>query len=668
MKTQLLLLLFSICISSFALGQKPKFKKVSKAELEKSICEYDSSANVEYLYHGCNVYFEYNQSRGRFEVVYSYHDRIKIYNEEGIGAADQIIKYYKGNKNADSEKISDLEAYTFYLEQDKVKDIKLDKDNIFDEKTSNYYSAKKFAMPGIKPGCVLDIKYKLISPYYFQMDEFYFQKDVPVYYSEYEISTPEYFNYNYNIKGLVALDVTEDRTPGRINYSYVQDVSTDLRVNRQRKNETLTFTTNIKKYTGSNIVGIKTEPYVYSMENFKSSIQLELLFTKFPNAGIKYYTKTWNDIASQLDNSKSFGDQLRKKYKKMDELLNEVADMDEESKIATIFSNIQKQFTWNSYNNAKTNKGIKNLIEEGTGNAAEINLLLVNVLQRAGIQAFPMVYKTRNAGYLNITNPTIAELNYLVAVIIQDEGVMYLDATDKNLGTDMLPSRALNLKGVVVMEKQGQEIPINNHNKGSKNEVFTLAIDGENLIGTYQQSTKGYEAYNARKKYKSSEEFVAHLQNDNIAISNAEVKDYNVVNKRISVKSDIKLSGHTQEIDDKIFIDLMVGQKKFKSPFKSQERNFPLFFDSKLSETKIIKIGIPEGYQVESLPEMLNIASPEMYVKYLIKSEIVGSVIVITLRNSINKTIIAPDYYQSVKSVFDGVEAKSKEKIVLAKI
>jgi hypothetical protein len=68
------------------------------------------------------------------------------------------------------------------------------------------------------------------------------------------------------------------------------------------------------------------------------------------------------------------------------------------------------------------------------------------------------------------------------------------------------------------------------------------------------------------------------------------------------------------------------------------------------------------------MPKALNIATPEGYIKYQIKVQIVGNEIIITLKNSINDTIISPEYYEAIRLVFDSAVAKSKEKIILSKL
>ena len=56
-------------------------------------------------------------------------------------------------------------------------------------------------MPNIKQFSVLDIKYKVVSPYNRSIDDLKFQFDIPVKKLNYKIDIPDYFKFKGHIKG-----------------------------------------------------------------------------------------------------------------------------------------------------------------------------------------------------------------------------------------------------------------------------------------------------------------------------------------------------------------------------------------------------------------------------------------------------------------------------------
>jgi hypothetical protein len=659
------LLVFSL---SIAVGQKPKFKKVTQEELELKKSSIDSLAKAEVLYSGCEVTFEYNQQKSRFEIVYRYQKRIKIFDGDFTDISDFSIRYYKGENNSNSEKISKLEAYTFNLDGKKITKEKVSKKNIYDEESNKFYNVRKFAFPAIKDGSILEVKYTLRSHYIFNIDEFYFQENVPVQYSELNISTPEYFNYNSNAKGVIPLDVASKKGYNSYRYSYTVDVGNRLSPKMERRNEKVDFIENKSSYTATNVPAIKNEPFVYSMDNYRSSIGHELLYTNFPRSSIKYYTKTWDDIAELLNDSKNFGSQINAKYKQHNELIEQVSNMGPNQKIETIYNSIRDQYTWNGYFAATTNDGIKDLIKSGTGNTAEINLLLVNLLQKAGINALPMVSRSRSSGFLNISNPTFSQLNYVMVAIENEGSYIYLDATDKNLTVNTIPRRALNLKGILINGKKGTEISMQNPNNGKENRIYTLSIEDQNLKGVYQQTLGAYFAFSTRSIYDTETDLRESLNSEQRSFSNIMVENYSNKNEDIKVKSEIIATGFVQNVEDKIFIDLQICDDEFINPFKAEERNFAIFYNSTYTNVDMFKLKIPEGYKIESIPENLNIATPEKLITVRINFIELSGEVVMTKKTKLAQTIISPEYYHAVKMVYDQVEAKMKEKIVLAKL
>ena len=200
MKNAILLLFLSINLTAYS--QDYKFGKVSKDELQEKFNSLDSTANATYLFKYRKTYFEYRQEEG-FVLVTDIHERLKIYNQEGFSYATNSALAYKSG--GVKEKVTGLKGYTYNLIKDKVSEDKLKKDAIFETEISKFRDEVKFTMPNIKNGSVIEYKYKIVSPFATNVDEFVFQHDIPVKKIEASFEAPEYYNFKLNAKGYLNI-------------------------------------------------------------------------------------------------------------------------------------------------------------------------------------------------------------------------------------------------------------------------------------------------------------------------------------------------------------------------------------------------------------------------------------------------------------------------------
>ena len=307
-------ILYCLFLSATVFAQDYKFGKVSKEELQEKLNPMDSSANATYLYKYRKTYYQHIQGKG-FQLVTEIHERLKVYNKEGFSYATNEVLLYKND--SDREKMSNLKAYTYNLVGNQIEETKLKKDGIFNTELNKFRDIYKFTMPNIKEGSVIDYEYKIISPFYTNVDEFVFQHDIPVKNLEAKFEAPEYFNFKVNTKGyLMVRPIVETKNaqitfrskereanlePGKI-------VSTNYRTANVEYIKTLT------SYNLSNIPALKDEPYINSMNNYKSSVKYELSYTKFPSAAIKYYSTTWEDVVKAIYDNPNFGTELDKNW------------------------------------------------------------------------------------------------------------------------------------------------------------------------------------------------------------------------------------------------------------------------------------------------------------------------------------------------------------------
>ena len=417
MKNSILLVFILSQFSFFA--QDYKFGKVSKAELEERFYPLDSTADAAYLYKYRRTYFEYMQDEGGFKLITDYHMRIKIYSKDGFEKATQYFEYYKpdsGNK----ERISSLKAYTFYLENGKVKKKKISKDAIFDEKRSKYRSVKKITMPNVIEGCILEIKYSLISPYG-SIDDLRFQYDIPVKKLDYKIEVPEYYTFNKRFKGYYFITPNKSEINSKITLRFKnRDRRVGALVTTGYSKETVDYKNKIEKYIANNIPALKdNEPFVSSIHNYRGGVKYELTATRFPNTAPKVFSSTWKDIVKRVYNSPNFGSELNKTSYFKDDLTKVLnGTTNDNEKIMAIFNHVKSKVKWNDYKGKYTDKGVKKAYKEGVGNVADINLMLTSMLRVANLNAKPVLVSTRANGVPLF--PTLDGFNYVIAMALSN--------------------------------------------------------------------------------------------------------------------------------------------------------------------------------------------------------------------------------------------------------
>src|SRR5690606_35904939 len=76
-----------------------------------------------------------------------------------------------------------------------------------------------------------------------------------------------------------------------------------------------------------------------------------------------------------------------------------------------------------------------------------------------------------------------------------------------------------------------------------------------------------------------------------------------------------------EAIGNKILINPLLFTQLIKNSFQYENRSYPLEFGSLISKSKTVKIKIPEGYKVESIPEAKQFVVEGNIAGYLYKVE-----------------------------------------------
>ena len=667
MKTKLLIFLL---FTTFIYSQEYELGKVTIAQLEEKYHPKDTSAVAAILFEKGKTSFNYEEMNG-FSTTTEVLVKIKIYKKEGFEWANRKIRHYIDGKK---ETVSFSKGVTYNLVNGEIEKTKLKSSGEFTEKINNFWSETKIVMPNVKEGSIIEYAYIIKSPFISNFPEWSFQKNIPVNHSEYTTLIPEYFVYNTFTKGFSNIKVTRNSDNRKMPYSYSYvDASRAGTAKSERVTTELQFVENSTNYIAEDVPALKEESFVNNIDNYSSSILHELSMTKYPNSPTKSYSSDWESVVKTIYDNEDFGGQLNKAnfYEEdLNALLKDITTT--EDKIATIFSYVKNRLNWNGYVGYYSDKGVKKAYQEKTGNTADINLLLVSMLNYAKLNASPILLSTRSNGIPIF--PSRNGFNYVIAgVELSNGSVVLLDATNKNAVPNIIPENALNWFGRIVRKNGTSEMVDLYPKKGSLEAVSILAelkADGS-ISGKQRKQLTDYNAYRYRSRHanRNHDDYVQQLEKEHnfSAVENYEVANINDLSKPVIETYSFSGNSMTDIIDSKIYLPPMLFHQMDVNPFKSEQRSYPIDFSFPFKDSYNFSIKIPEGYVVESKPEALNLNMNQNMVSFRYSvSENLGT-IQISCIVEVNSPIIESDYYPHLKELFNQIVLKQNEKIVLVK-
>ncbi|HSN50473.1 MAG TPA: DUF3857 domain-containing protein, partial [Bacteroidales bacterium] len=430
--------------STWAQVKPYSFPKIKPEDFKSKVYEKDTSAVAVVLGDVGESYLEYNDIKG-FQLIFERHRRIRILSKEGYDYATGAITLYQ--KDGNLESLATLKGYTYNLVDGKVEDEKLGNSNIFDERINRNWIRTKYTMPDVKVGSIIDIRYKIISDYIWNLRDWEFQSTIPVQWSEYTVKVPEYFVFSKLVHGSQPFAISEITTAsGSVTIvTKNRDTGTNGQtVQTSFDREQVEFIQNVYHFATSDVPALKEEPYATAMTNFITKVEFELLYSQFPKSGRTNYTTSWQEICDGLIHDADFGDQLsRTGIVKEPARVIYTKNATQLEKMIAAHAYIRSRMNWNGKTGLYPTTTLHDAFDKNTGNATDINLLLFLMLKELGLDASPVILSTRDNGILVESHPVFTQVNYVVASVVIDGKTFLLDATGKNRPYNFLPQRCL---------------------------------------------------------------------------------------------------------------------------------------------------------------------------------------------------------------------------------
>lgn len=639
-------------INSLSAQKAPiKWGKASQEDLDMKVYPLDTSAAAVVLVDYGHLRFDFAGSETRY--IFHRHRRIKVLRRSAFSEGDITIPYYG------DDYITSLKGQI--INPDGSKQV-IKKSEIFDEKVTDTKKAIKFTFPNLQEGSIIEYEYDLYSPYYFQLEQWFFQDDIPTRWSEYRLEVPERFDYvvlnqgrEFDIK-----DITYEFK--NIHFPGAETVKTKLQISR---------------YVMENVPALKEENYVTTMADYLARLRFQLSSFNLPDQAHEPVLSTWPKVAEELRSHNNFGQQIlkRRNFKSLSQSIQPllVHATNDAEKVHIIYQALAEQIEWNGQYSYLTKDNLDDCFERKEANSTELNLMLIALLKEQNIPAYPVLISTRSHGKMIQVYPILSQFNHTLALVELEGKSTIVDVSSPYRPIGLPRVEALNGMGWLVDEENSQWIPIDPP-KNSEGGMVTLEI-GEygNLKGSYNRRFKGYGAVSHRKKIEEDKEeglFIKKSlteQYPDIKVESVIFENVDDLQKPLAEKIIFELPYGVQEAGDFLYLSPVLFPIFDENPLKAEARAYPVNIPYPSVEQYVVVFNLPEGYIIEETPESTKIDLPNQGGSFTYSVKILEDNIQINSLLKINQLIYSPEEYPIIKSFFDMIIEKQEEQIVLKK-
>ena len=588
MKSTLLFSFLSFSLlTAFAQKEIPSFGKVDKADLEMKDCDFDKAAEAVVLFDVGEVYY----SSGS---VFNRHVRIKVLTNKGLDRANIHIRY-RSEKGL--EDIRNLSAQTINIDASgNTTFTKVEKDAIFHKKINKRYSEVIFTFPQVKAGSIIEYKYKDDAQGFYAVHNWYFQKSIPVKFSRYTLDFPVELIVTAIPKGGLPVDIKQTEKLSR----------------------------NIKTFTMNNVPALRDEAFISCEEDYLQQVTPLLVAADYAGVPRRSFLRTWPGIIKELMEDEDFGLQLKKNIPRTSELdafLSPVKDPYQ--KMVIIHDYVRKNMQWDETYGIWAMDGVKSAWKDKKGTAGEINLILVNLLKDADLDAHPVLVSTRDNGKINTAVAGYDQFDKVMAYV-QINGKDYvLDATDKYTPANLIPYGVVSSEGLVIEKintyEWGWKTLWNKEQFFNNITIIEAAVDDKGVMkGSAAVTSQEYSRQSRIRKLKEGkEQFIEawlnqnkqNIQIDSLGFEN-EATDSLPLIQHINFSQKINSSGDYNYFSANLFSGLD------KNPFIADERFSDIFFGANQRYTVTGNFSIPDNYRFDELPKNLKMIMPDTSIVF----------------------------------------------------
>lgn len=575
-----------------------KFGKVSDEEVTMTVYDKDTSAVALILYDNEYKVINFDAS-GSLRLHTEKRVRIKVLKEDGVSYGDFSVVYYGGHINRES--VSGIEAVTYNMVDGKVVETKMPKKLIFNEPLAEDYFKISWSAQDVKVGSVIECKWNTNSEAYWDIDDIYFQRTVPVNLVEVTVKVPDLFTFNRKMKGYHPIEHTTNSENtaatefGNLAYSY-----------------------KIDNYVGRDVPAFKREPFVYNSRQYMNSVHYDIRSLMIPGVTFRDFSVTWSDVdKSYLDSDMMSRFKAGCQFKdEMDLLMPSWEGKKEAEKIASVVELVNDNVVWDEVYRIIPDL-VSKTVKARSGSNVDKNCLIASCLRYAGYQVEPVLVKMRSSGMLMDFQPERNAFDtFILRVVCKDGSAYYLDGGCTYAYVNVLSDEFLVPNARILREGGRSEwVDLTSLGRNSMRMTVQAKVTPDfRMEGTVSTKAVNEDAFNLKDGYHSfdSEEDMINDMENEMGLEIIEYAAKGMDDYSPSAEESYTFTKDLDATGDIIYVNPFLDSFHSKDAFQSLTRDYPIDFPYAYTLSYVMSLEIPEGYVVDQMPESGAVLMPHI--------------------------------------------------------
>ena len=608
-------------------------------------------------------------------VVFERVTRIKILKKAGYEHATVEIPLY--HTVSDQEKVSGLKGFTYNLVNGVVEKTTLETTGAFLEKRTNNTNVQRFTLPNVREGSVIEYTYILRSDFLFNFQDWTFQRDIPVRWSEYRVSLPVFYKYKIIYQGSQPFDVNYAHT-GSTALIVDNKVPSGAGISAGQVAGSLSITaaTEEHQWVLKNVPAFQAERYMTTARDYVARLDFELTGEQWPETEYHDLTGTWEKINARLLGDDDFGGRLGRSGPLKEQALALAIQYPQVvARAAAVRTAVMAAIRYDGVNRYSAQEPLRKAYDAHRGSSADVNLLLIAALREAGVDAHPLLLSTRDHGRISKDFPLLDRFNYVVALVPLAGGKdLLVDATDPLLPCGVLPARCLNHSGRLITKNDtdGRWVDLAASQRYVHYQQVSLTLDARGgLSGKVHEEHGGYAGADARQELAElgEKKYLAQLASPHSGwtVPKLTVGQREDVDKPLALDYEFTQAAEGTETGT-LYLSPLREFSSEQNPFRHDDRLFPVDFGAAKDDIKMITLTLPAGYELAELPKPAVVDLPDGGGRFVYSVTAASpGVVQLTSRLNLRKPVYAAAEYANLREFYRLMLEKQGEKLVIRK-